>query len=153
LLVELLRALASGDQYAIRVTPACFEFWERAAASERPLSELIGRVVAECYEQGVSPYDEQGFHRPGERAIIQDALRTLAESLATDPAAKGRRSQRSRALHDEIKQSVLEHEKRTREHGWSYVQNLVEHLGPWPPKSAPKAIAKSSSRPRPKPKA
>lgn len=154
LLVELLRALANGDPHAIRVTPAWFHFWDRAVASERPLSEIIGRVVFECHEQAISPYDEQGFPEPGERAIIQAALRTLAESLATDPAAKGRRSQRSRSLHDATKESALEHERKAREHGWSYVQNLVERLGPWPPKSTAKVKAKPrSSRRRPVPEA
>ena len=111
-------------------------------------------MVFECHEHAISPYDEKGFPEPGERAIIQAALRTLAESLATDPAAKGRRSQRSRSLHYAIRESVLEHEKQAREHGWSYVQNLIERLGPWPLKGRPKVKAKPrSSRRRPVSKA
>ena len=36
LLVELLRALANGDPHAIRVTPAWFEFWDRAVRPSAP---------------------------------------------------------------------------------------------------------------------
>jgi hypothetical protein len=52
--------------------------------------------------------------------------------MATDNAARARRSKREDGLQHAIEGKVLGSESRSRENGWSYVAHLTERLGRWP---------------------
>lgn len=69
----------------------------------------------------------------GLRSISQAALRVLAESTATDPAAKGRLSSRESDLPREIESIISARGERSCENGWSYLTPLRDKVGPRSP--------------------
>lgn len=139
LVIEMLRALARGDDPGMKVLEAFNKFAKHASEASTPPAVIIDEEMSALYDRALrrehndAPSDER-------RSILEDALRVVAESLADDPAAKGRKSKREDALLRSIESFILAREKRSRANGWSYTQNLTtNHLGKWSPPPRPKA--------------
>lgn len=130
--VVLLRSLASGDG-SYQVTQQFFRFLEHAQQSQVPIGPVLDGALKELHQrafdtEGLDDYDVE------QKDITQAALRVIAESMATDNAARARRSKRELSLTRAIEEKILSSETRSREHGWSYVENLTKRLGKWPPR-------------------
>jgi len=145
LIIELLRALARGDDNGMRVTDALIDFYKHASQSEAPLGLIVEDKINRSYERALAHVYRDDSVDAEIRDICQAALRVVAEALAPDTAAKGRKSSREDALRKAIERHVLESEKRSRSYGWSYTGNLTAGLGEWPPPK-PKATTRHSGR-------
>jgi len=132
LAVEMLRAIGRGDDPEARVLRAMSEFITRAAEASTPSAVIVDEQLGALYDRALC-------HEPGDsyrdeiRAIMADSVRTLAEAMAQDAAARGRRSQREHDLRRSIEGHVISSEERARSNGWSYLQRITEPLGKWPP--------------------
>ena len=90
--------------------------------------------------------------------IIFDAvLQMAAEIFPSDGFARARLSKREIDFRHGIEEWIVEHERRSREAGWSFTKNLLhKRLGPWPPvklkvtKAARKPKAKRKKAVQPK---
>ena len=129
LVIEMLRALARGDDPGMKVLDAFNKLANKASEATTPAAVIIDEEMASLYvralhrEHDDTPSDER-------KRILEDALRVVAESLAEDPAAKGRKSKREAAFIQSIESYILARETRSRANGWSYTQNLTNnHLG------------------------
>jgi hypothetical protein len=149
LAIELLRALGRGDDWGCRVSGALTEFVKCARETEHPLARIVHETVEGLFNEALAydPFGESFDQYDSDRRhILQRALKVTAESMASDPAAKGRRSSRMSELNGAIEQHLIEMERRARENGWSYVHGLVERLGPWPPPRPTASRTKSKKR-------
>lgn len=128
--VTLLRSLAAGEG-AYRLTQEFFRFLEHAQKTEVPIGPVLDGAVNSLHEQAFDTENQDDF-RADQRRILQAALRVIAESMASDSAARARLSKREDSLTYAIEQKIIDSERRSREHGWSYVGKLTDHLGKWP---------------------
>jgi hypothetical protein len=131
--IELLRALGRDADNGYQTTIALIEFIEHAGRTNAPLGHLVATEIEKLHKLA--------FEREGEpwyenelKAVLEAALRTTVEYLATDGLAKARRSNQIRKLTSAIESELLAKEERSRENGgWSYLKNLSDRLGKWPP--------------------
>ena len=128
--VVLLRSLAAGEG-AYRLTQEFSRFLEHARKTEVPIGPVLDGAVYSLHGQAFDVEDQDDF-RADQRRILQAALRVIAESMASDSAARARLSKREDTLTHAIEERILGYERRSRENGWSYVANLKERLGKWP---------------------
>jgi len=106
------------------------EFMEHASEATTPAGAIINGQFAEMYDRALlQRYDDSVDDE--RKAILEASLRVAAESLASDRAARGRRSTREKALTNAVERCVLAREERSRANGWSYLQHLTEPLGKW----------------------
>jgi hypothetical protein len=133
LIIELLRALARGDDDTRRVTGALIDFTQRASKAGTPLGEMVHATIARLHSVALANERDRDDFEAATRDILVHALRVAAESMADDNAARGRRSKRFYALNSAIEHEVRQREERSRKHGWSYVENLTKHLDKGPP--------------------
>ncbi|MBM0206099.1 hypothetical protein JNW90_26095 [Micromonospora sp. STR1s_5] len=130
-LMEVLRGTARGDDHGARVTTALVRFVKRADGVDRPLWTIVHQALTEAFSTALEiDFEDDASRKSDDKMVMRSALQTLAETLAIDPAAGGRRSQRERDFRNAIEQTIIESERRSRENGWSFVQNLTERLGP-----------------------
>jgi hypothetical protein len=129
-IVTLLRSLASGEG-SYRLTDEFFRFLEHAQENKVPLAPVLDGAVRSLHEQCFRSSGEDGYESELQH-ILQAALRVTAESMANDNAARARRSKREDDLRHAIEAKVIGSERRSRDNGWSYVQNLTKHLGKKP---------------------
>jgi hypothetical protein len=133
LTIELLRALARGDDYGVRVTKALIEFCKRAEAAETPLFEIVDKAISNLHDLAFKAHDRQHDHYRELAEIVQSALKVAAESMAEDAAAKARLSKRRTAMERDIESHMIGSEQRARNNGWSWLKEFGErHLGKWP---------------------
>ena len=144
LIVFLLRDLTSGD-YPYRTVQQFIMFLEHARERGVPMGPVFEGAIKDLNERAFR-IEEIGWEPENElKNILCAALRVTAESMSTDGAARGRRSQRGQRLDRAIKEMILSSETRSRENGWSYVADLIEpRLGKWRPQREP---AKGPPRP------
>lgn len=118
LAVELLRALARGDDREGRVSHAVAEFSRYASQTEKPLYQIVQKAVSELHTEALQYRVEEHESENEVRQILTAALRVTAESMASDNGAKGRRSKRLDALNSAIKERDVGREDRRRKvHG------------------------------------
>lgn len=153
LVIEILRALARGNDPGMKVLEAFNKFATHASEASTPPAVIVDEEMAALYgkalrrEHNDTPSDER-------KRILEDALRVLAESLAEDPAAQGRKSQREDTFIRSIESFIIAREDRSRANGWSYTQNLTTNrLGKWSPPPRPKATPVRKARKPRTPKA
>lgn len=146
LIVELIRAVARGDDRENRVLRALNAFIQHASNTSRPAAELVQGAIEWSHERGFGSKDDPPDYEAELRELVRTTLPLLAETLAEDDAAKGRKSRRHTTLTAALEAVVIGMELRSRSHGWSYTQHLVARLGPFkqPTKPGPsrKAISK-----------
>jgi hypothetical protein len=127
LIIEILRAIARGEDFGHRVAEQFPAIAEHIGQSRTSLAVLIHEVVGEAYRE-LSPQDDEHEHDREIRRIVLSSLRVAAESLADDLAAKGRRGSRQFSLEKDVESHLVESEKRSRENGWSYLKKLTQRL-------------------------
>jgi len=132
LIVELFRAVPRGGDPDSRVATCLVVIMENLAQSSVPLASIVNSTLEICHR-----HLDLGTLRHHEELnqIVSDSLLVAAESLAQDPAAKGRRSQRKRNLEEAIKSNMVNSERRSRDNGWSFLHHIMEErLGDKPTK-------------------
>jgi hypothetical protein len=76
LIIELLRALARGDDSAQRVASSLVELFKHLSKTSTPLNILVGAVIADLHRRVVpSPND------PDVNAIVISSLRVAAAAM------------------------------------------------------------------------
>jgi hypothetical protein len=128
--VALLRSLAGGDQ-SYQTTQQFFRFLQHAQESRVPIGPVIDGAIGELHRMAFETERADGYDVE-RKDVTQAALRVIAESMASDNAARARRSKREDYLNRAIEEKILGSETRSRENGWSYVENLTKRLGKWP---------------------
>jgi len=128
--VVLLRSLAAGDA-SYQLTQQFFRFLEHARESEVPIGPVFDEAIRNLHAMAFD-IENAPFYEVERKDITQAALRVIAESMATDNAARARRSKREDSLNQAIENKILGSETRSRENGWSYVGNLTKGLGKRP---------------------
>jgi hypothetical protein len=136
LVIEVLRKLARDPHSVGRITQLMFAFTNAAGEFEGPLFEIIaaalGSLNARTFGSAQTELDQET------QDILRYALRVVAESMATDAAARGRLSQRRNDMRTAIESWVHGREERSRANGWSYLEEMSRKLGKWtsPPRAA-----------------
>lgn len=129
LAIEMLRALARGDDQG-RVSRLLLDLFSNLQLSERPVYPLVDAGIREINARLV-PEDFHAYDR-GLGHLLSTALRLAAERVATDGFAKGRASQRLDSFQYALEDYLIHREKRVREHGGSYLGELLGRLPPLP---------------------
>ncbi len=147
LIIEFLRATARGDDCGRKLSNSISEFYQEATSSRVPLSKIFDPVLRETHDDVLAQkFDESvGDER---RWILLSSLRVIAESMATDPAARGRLSSRTSEFDRALESIMVEKERRARDNGWSYLEEVVRHLGPWPSKGGNHLTRAKKGRPK-----
>jgi hypothetical protein len=151
LVVEILRALARGEDGELRVIEALNDFVTNASQASTSAGVIVDDELVVLFDRALRQDLNGGFRDDG-KAILTEGLRVIAESLADDPAAPGRASKRQSAFRQAIENCVLLSEERARANGWSYTQKITASLARWSPPPKPKAPAVRKPRkkkPRP----
>jgi hypothetical protein len=104
------------------------------------VSIIVDDEMAVLFDTALRQEFEGSFLDDG-KAILTEGLRVIAESVADDPAAPGRASQKQSAFRQAIESCVLLSEERARANGWSYTQKITASLGRWSPPPKPKTAA------------
>lgn len=130
--VVLLRSLASGDG-SYHLTQQFFRLLEHAQESKISIGPALAGAISNLHAMAFAT-DDLPSYEVERKDINQAALRVIAESMATDNAARARRSKREQSLTQAIEERILSSETRSRENGWSYIENLTKRLGKWPPR-------------------
>jgi hypothetical protein len=107
LAVEMLRAIARGDDPEARIIRSINEFIRYASEASTSPRNIIDKALGSFFEEGLHQ-EFDGSSSDERKPILEHGLRVLAESLADDPAAKGRRSKRETALIQAIESYVVE---------------------------------------------
>ena len=142
--IALLRTLASGD-YPYRAIKQFFRFLEHAQERGVPMGPVFEGAIKSLNARALDIEGAGWAPEVETKGILSAALKVIAESMSTDGFARGRLSQRDRALDQAIEEKILGSETRSRENGRSYVADLTERgLGKWRPQREP---AKSPRRP------
>lgn len=146
LAIELLRALARGDDDGCRVTGALLDFLRNARETQSPTWELVHPVIQTLHERGLARNVERDSWEEDEKSILRAALQVAAKGMANDPAARGRMSKRRDTMHHALRNQEREQERRNRE--WASkpqlsLEEVRENLArrsrrEKPPQSAPK---------------
>jgi hypothetical protein len=135
--LALLRSLASGERI-YELVEDFFAFFKHAKETGIPIRPVFDEAVMALRErtfavERASPLEEARI------AIVQAALRFIAEKASTDTLANARRSNRRYQLDQAIAGMIVEAETRARSNGRSYVDDLTKHLGERPPTRARRA--------------
>ena len=135
LVMEILRAVARGDDDGDRVRNALVRFSKYANEAKIPLREIIDSVLPALHREAFSDDPIEGKYS----RIVRSSLRLAAESMAGDGFAAGRRSSRYTELSNMIEDCLIGEEKLSRTNGnWSYLGELLKSadriLGKWKPK-------------------
>ncbi len=147
IVVEVLRALARGDDFGLQINEALRDFIGYASQASKPSGIIMDDEIRVLFKEALR-MEFDGTFSDDRKGILVDALRVVAETLADDQAAKGRLSKRDLAFSQAIERYVVERERRTRASGWSYTEELTASLGPWSPPTKSEATARKARRPK-----
>jgi hypothetical protein len=132
------------EQSTFQLCELLFEFNAAVIECDVPLFEITKAAMANlrgrAFDANVPEYDQEV------QDVLRFGIRVAAERMSDDSAARGRISQRSQDLETAIKWFIQGKEARTRENGWSYVENVTKSLGPWHPPQKVRIKPASSSR-------
>lgn len=149
LVIEILRALARGDNSCARVVDELFSFLDHANTAKAPVGPLVERALSNLREDSLPESEAWDDPEAPMAEIARHGLRYLAESMARDPAARGRRGSRRQDLVQRIEHYVIGREEAARKNGnWSYLAKLSESVDvrvgkfkpvkPWAAKTRPR---------------
>jgi hypothetical protein len=124
LVIEILRAVARGNDSEGRIATPLRRLIEVAPTAKTPLASIVDDVLQD-FAKRITPDRAEDFG-----PIVIQSLRVAAETCCDDSAAQGRMSRREDDLRHAIESYVRTQERRARENGWSYVSQLTEHLRP-----------------------
>jgi hypothetical protein len=130
LTTELLRAIARGNDPERRITRRLIELYKLLGEKEIEVDTVVNRFLGEAHSEltfaEVSAPDQPDCEV---EAILIASLQVIAEKLCFDDAAQGRTSQRERRLESRLEAWLAGSEKRSRENGWSYLEEFLKrHL-------------------------
>ena len=128
-MIEAMRALARGDDNQGRLARELVQFFRHVSAAEASVASIVEPVVADMHKELASSRELPRLRGEIED-IVLSSLRVAAETCCTDTAASGRRSSREDRLRHDIEAHLMEHERRSRENGWSYVGSLIQRSFP-----------------------
>jgi hypothetical protein len=134
LTVEILRAIARGDDLSGRIAENLVNLAEHMSATDTPFNTIVNGTVAGLHQNLLSkdPSD------PEAERIVLASLKMAAETCADDGAAKGRSGKRDDTLTATIERYMINREQRSRENGWSYMGKLMDDWLPPGPEHPPK---------------
>jgi hypothetical protein len=125
LIIELLRAVARGDDHENRVGRTLIELFKHMSATDAPVYDITSAPIADAHKSISGDRDLDG-HQTEIADIVLASLRVAAESCTSDGFSVGRKSHAQTRLGREVEQYVVGSEKRSRQHGWSYLGRLLE---------------------------
>jgi hypothetical protein len=125
LIIELLRAVARGDDRENRVGRTLIDLFKHMSATDAPVYYMTSGPIMDAYES-ISGGRDPDRYQTEIADIVLASLRVAAETCASDGFSKGRKSQAKTRLGQEVERHVIGSEKRSREHGWSYLVRLLE---------------------------
>lgn len=114
LIVEILRALVRGQDGERRIASHLAEFTRHMTETDAGLAVVIDDAITELNGE----LDHQGEHNVLEQqreTIVLRALQVAAETMASDPGAKGRLGSRQRVLDAAIEHLFLRRKMGARE--------------------------------------
>jgi hypothetical protein len=127
-IVDLLRGVG-GSERSYRCAQHLIQFVSHGTEHSIPLVPVLADAIASLRAQAHDEDEDWGPSHDRWR-IVEAALRYAAESMAVDPAAKGRRSQRLSDLDSAASNFVVSQERRSRASGWSYIEHITRGLEP-----------------------
>lgn len=141
LVVEIIRTLVRSDEFSYEVVRKLISFYEADSEAELPTGAIIEKAIASL--RGGLDEKRWGSLRETELLIVTTSLQLAAEFLSTDGFARGRASKRESSLRLAIEEWIVQHERRSRENGWSFTGHLLsKRLGSWKPVTLTRAKAK-----------
>jgi hypothetical protein len=103
--------------------------------SHTPLRTITEPVLADLQKKIAGEQKDITSHYTREISdIVFASLQVAAEAGCTDGFARARLSGRTSVLEDDIKEYIVEHERRSRENKWSFLSNLLQKHFPVKPK-------------------
>jgi hypothetical protein len=133
-IIELLRALAPGEDPEGLIATRLAAFTEQASATKVPLSSIVTDMITEMNHEVLSEGKDDGVIADIDHVVIS-SLWAASESCCEDGLAKARASKRLFNLLHAIEALIVGKERRSRARGSSYFQ--------WRPKQHfPKARSK-----------
>jgi hypothetical protein len=125
LIIELLRAVARGDDRENRVGRTLIELFKHMSATDAPVYDMTSGPIADAHKS-VSEDRDLERYQTEIADIVLASLRVAAESCTSDGFSAGRKSQAETRLRQEVERHVIGSEKRSRQHGGSYLGRLLE---------------------------
>jgi hypothetical protein len=122
LIVEILRAVARGDDHENRVGRTLIKLFKHLAAADVPVYDVTSGPIADAHKS-ISG-DRDGYQMEIAEVVLA-SLRVAAESCATDGFAASRKSKAESRLDHSIKERILGSETRSRQNGWSYLARFL----------------------------
>jgi hypothetical protein len=128
-LVELLRGVARSNDPRRRITQRLIKLFDLLADKQLPIDAVVTTMLSELHSEFTTA--EISDHRSDDPDreldhILLACFQVAAEKMCLDEAAQGRTSQRMRGLEDSLDARLMGKERRSREHGWSYLKNFLK---------------------------
>jgi hypothetical protein len=155
LTIELLRALARGNDPQRRITDQLLELYKNLGKAgigvDTVVESFLGPAHAEIATAeaaaGAGKRDWEDIEGEIDHILLA-SFQVAAERLCFDDAAHGRASQRMRSLEDALKARLYSREKRSRKHGSSYLETFLKQHFPKPSKlNAALALSRLARQP------
>lgn len=143
--IELLRALARGEDYSARFLRELNAFTGYASKTDAHAGNMIHDVITEMHSAVMK--DDHSTRRGDVGMIVLESLKLAAEQSTDDGFTKARVSTQQTRIDRLIESYVVGHEKRSRESGWSWLGNLIkENFSARPVRKQTKAQVKRSQQ-------
>jgi hypothetical protein len=127
LTIESLCALARGNDPRHRVTEAVIELYKLLGEKGLKVDTVVESFLAAAHSELAA----EGLNSEMDDILVA-GLQVIAEKLCLDEAAQGRTSQRERRFEDRLEMWLRESEKRSRDNGWSYLEEFLQRNFPRP---------------------
>jgi hypothetical protein len=148
LIIEILRALARGNDDTNRVSARLIRLYDLLRETEAPTATIVAGVISEMNED-IGRVGSLTDVRAGLEDIVLASLPVGAEACSTDGFARGRSSQRRTELRSLIEQWIIDHERGARASGWSYLKNIERTHFPSEPKPVKRKPKRQIAPPSP----
>jgi hypothetical protein len=146
LCIDLMR-LVGGGKHGYYATWSLEKFLQHCSTSKVQLGVVVEDAAAELYDRAFTTRGKTDRERQ-EVDLLHSAYQLILEDLATDNMANARRSKRENDFRSAFDQMVRDHERGSRENGWSYVEHVTRSLNKLPA-PAPRRRAKSPKKSEP----
>ncbi|MCV0425778.1 MAG: hypothetical protein K5905_09910 [Roseibium sp.] len=124
LFIAMFRAVTRGEN-SYDATQALFSFVEHAKETKVPVAKVVDEATKSLYERAFGTERKMAYESE-QQEIVHDALLVAAEYFSTDNMARARLSKRQQGLDQSIEAHIHGKERRSREHGHSYIKRLLK---------------------------
>lgn len=139
--VELLRGIARGEDCVGKFLERLNEFIQHSHKTAVPAGQIITDVVSEMHRAIVEPTGVRRDEDIG--SLVLECLRLAAEQSTDDGFTKARVSTQQTRIDRLIERYIVDRETRAREHGTSFIDNLMKrHFTRKPVRKRTKAESK-----------